>query len=104
MAKITQHTPGPWQVGIDYIVRSSGGKCIAVMGDPNFPARTDDVKNAVLVAAAPELLAACKQASDESPCYCEDEVRFRPAERCAICVIRAAIAKSIGQSVATPVQ
>jgi len=53
------HTPGPWTVeeGTHIIPANGGGSVAAAYGDDLEQAYA----NAALIAAAPELLAACKQ-------------------------------------------
>lgn len=94
---MSKHTPGPWYIGKDF---SDQGRHIYAKqmvcdddGEEWHPliASTDDDErlvdwqaNAVLIAAAPDLLAACKAAlSDDQPYI----------EKC-----RAAIAKATGET------
>lgn len=54
-----------------------------------------DDANARLIAAAPDLLAACEQVIREVECHCRDYPRS-PAGSCPACVCRAAVAKAVG--------
>ena len=54
-----QHTPGPWKtvsVYADFEVRTAEDALVAVV----TPVRCESTENARLIAAAPDLLAACK--------------------------------------------
>lgn len=57
-----KHTPGPWNHGEDGFVYSPCGKY--TLADPHYADLDIDEReaNARLIAAAPELLAACEQA------------------------------------------
>jgi hypothetical protein len=81
-----KHTQGPWRV-FGYDIGTSPDETLAVVCamDDN----TDDA-NACLIAAAPELLAACQAVLDEFPAM--DGRRIESVK--AIC--RAAIAKAKG--------
>lgn len=61
-----RHTPGPWRVGnVDRTTPTvlSGGRLIAEVHDLCIPSEhADDVANAHLIAAAPDLLEACLHA------------------------------------------
>lgn len=65
---MAKHAPGPWKA-TGYDVRQAGGRYIAYTG-PHHTAPADypvacmreDEANARLIAAAPDLLAACKEA------------------------------------------
>lgn len=106
------HTPGPWAVGpTDWLISKSTG-----MGYRNFPVRAaggegfdiamvysdedddEQAANVSLIAAAPELLAACRlllyAGTDGYACYCVDT----PGEKCWHCVAAAAIDKAEGRS------
>lgn len=59
------HTPGPWKV------KTPGAAIFAKSGKMIATARTgldNDRENAVLIAAAPDLLAALRQAVTDCPC------------------------------------
>lgn len=68
----TQHTPGPWKIegafnGPDFTIRSTDNKVIAVVPFPHAGIveaqnPTEATANADLIAAAPELLEALKEA------------------------------------------
>lgn len=72
MMKTTKHTPGPWETGgvmtlVEF--RPEGWNapmCIADCHTKNAPqSETERVANARLIAAAPELLEACKAAMND---------------------------------------
>lgn len=60
MKNISQHTPGPW-----HVMQIGGDRCLVVgpieIGNPDV-AELFDGPDARLIAAAPELLAACESA------------------------------------------
>ena len=67
--KTEKHTPGPWVVGTGWIFRAvtsnpHGGGHIGVREDTHITFRETDIgrANARLIAAAPDLLEAAKQA------------------------------------------
>lgn len=72
------HTPGPWESYDDWYVKSSGGiGAIATVCKPILPHVSDEEckGNARLIAAAPELLAACRdmiEAMDDYECSVDD--------------------------------
>lgn len=85
----SKHTPGPWRI-------DSGGR---IVNDPDHATSERDYQiadplerntfaecraNARLIAAAPELLAACEEAAKFCPVYMQDR-------------LRAAIAKARGE-------
>lgn len=90
----TAHTPGPWEIHDNIgrkselgIVADAAPCIIAVMGNAKaWPAEAR--ANARLIAAAPDLLAACQRIVD-----CEDK---QPGANCEACVklARAAIARA----------
>ena len=73
MNNITTHTPGPWHVDHD---QASHGEKLCIVdaeGDiivrtpitlPESPERAQDQANADLLAAAPELLVACREVAE----------------------------------------
>ena len=69
MSTRTQHTPGPWKIarernGAAYpAVRGPDGGIVATCGYRVCPESTEDDDNARLIAAAPDLLAACEAAA-----------------------------------------
>lgn len=101
------HTPGPWFVesgpnrtasGLpaDWIVTCPGGTIASLIdGDADRP-RFERDKNALLIAAAPELLAAIRRLAEFTctarECMCEDD----PSRPCPPCEARAAIEKAGG--------
>lgn len=93
------HTPGPWQRDLygNRILRSqvltTDGLLIASLGDTDLP--EDHCDNASLIAAAPELLEACrdiysKLCSRPDDCHVFDRNRAQ---------LRDAIAKATGKAV-----
>lgn len=93
----TRHTPGPWAVERDDNGRAAsighGHILIASMCGPN------PVSNAALIAAAPDLLAACERLSDWDRTIDPDNVASRGDQQKlvnAIFMARAAIAKAKG--------
>jgi hypothetical protein len=73
------HTLGPWHIGGNgLIVYSLGG--YAICDVKTFHGRVDDdTANARLIAAAPELLEACKMALDDGDCQTVTEDWLRKA-------------------------
>lgn len=64
MTKNQQHTPGPWHVGMQpgpIIYDSRYGSQIVRMDNPFGQTDEDNLANAHLIAAAPEMLAALQQ-------------------------------------------
>jgi hypothetical protein len=60
------HTPGPWVAVNDCTVRGSHGEPIASTLGFAFPSCAYHKENAQLIAAAPDLLAACKVLADHA--------------------------------------
>lgn len=92
-----KHTRGPWR-WFDY---PSGSKLLAgveraVIHCPDAP-MTVDPADAALIAAAPDLLAACKSLID-APHERHFAVRMNDQEMVGIDAIKAAIAKAEGRS------
>ncbi len=56
------HTPGPWELRGSRLVTDSQGVLIAENIGANYPGTPE--ANARLIAAAPDLLAACKRMSE----------------------------------------
>ena len=82
---MTKHTPGPWFAGSSGRVYAEGGQNLvaSVNGTSALPI---PAANARLIAAAPELLAAC-----------EDALNNLPADGECAAFIRAALAKVNGE-------
>lgn len=104
----TTHTPGPWVVdGDDIIARTRFGVYIAKEGDgrvaqafSNCLVTTDAecLANARLIAAAPELLEACKAVISEHAAFVASHAGLRLTDEAAcVGMCRAAIAKAIGE-------
>lgn len=91
---MNKHTPGPWQKAEPFAsVKAPGRPCIADCGS-----RSDLTAqaNARLIAAAPDLLAACEAALESEVCVCADIADGDSAGACLACVLFAAIAKARG--------
>ena len=94
-----KHTPGPWRVhGLDL---EMNGEIVGIAPAPDGATLGEKAANAALIAAAPELLAACEWAA-KSPhhpaCMCRGERAANPERHCT-CHIQAAnlaIAKAKG--------
>jgi len=98
------HTPGPWEIGDS----AKGESSLMVYCNDSLGSRVADLSicghgistaqaraNARLIAAAPELLAACK-ALDAALCDGFDTTQSRHAGRMALIAARAAITKAEG--------
>lgn len=76
---MSKHTPGPWRVDERYrIVRDTLGSCLRVIVETTISGECDvdatgadntDQANARLIAAAPDLLAACE--AIRGPWFCK---------------------------------
>ena len=96
----TQHTPGPWQA----LGNSPGEDLPSVLAQqPNgsglfYVAQCQNLADARLIAAAPELLAACVSIDDFIPLMQRVTVDIGQAQRfwAAHDLLRAAIAKASG--------
>jgi hypothetical protein len=92
---MSRHTPGPWHVREDYYVGRPGKLSLAEVKCGDVPA--EDVEqhraNARLIAAAPDLLAAC-----ESFLSLFRESDMRPEDECheIAGIMRRAVARAIG--------
>ena len=100
-SETTQHTPAPWAInpsafGERYIFPFPGGHTIATVHN-SAPNRPGDA-NARLIAAAPDLLAACQRAWEDQPRCLRDRVMASRMDncRCVSCALRAAIDKATG--------
>lgn len=86
---MSKPTPGPWYANRNgvHIKKGTAGLCVACAYDPNEPNQSNDVchANARLIAAAPDLLAACKLALSTDGCVLAMEVG---------CAIEEALAKA----------
>lgn len=57
----SKHTPGPWKINTDwYHIDAPRGLTVAAVFGSTGPHAAESKANAKLIAAAPELLAACK--------------------------------------------
>ena len=102
---MSKHTPGPWRTVTlrDGTIRLNagiepGGHTIGMLygqifrGDPNEQkAKSEGDANSHLVAAAPDLLAACEMALGDGPHNASHGLDFRVVD-----ALRAAIAKAKG--------
>jgi hypothetical protein len=94
---MSQHTPGPWVVHHDadckeIEITAEDGRTIAFM----FGNQPQDVADANLIAAAPDLLAACEGfLSVYTGCSC---CFGSPGHRCNPCFTRAAVARAKGEA------
>lgn len=94
----TKHTPGPWHIGLrqpssdKFIYGSNGGEVADCNMESNFP--EENLANARLIAAAPELLEALRDALG-SLIEARDEHDFNSA--CTIKIAQDAIAKAEGE-------
>ena len=87
---MSKSTPGPWEAsspGMDYIVTASDGRKF-IVGDAVY--HPENEANARLIAAAPDLLRACKRVADMA-------VSWQPLTPGDIAEVKAAIAKAEGR-------
>jgi hypothetical protein len=96
-----KHTPGPWKIknGHNYSILDSQNRAVAFT---SFGAEICDVANARLIAAAPDLLDACKHLNavcfDFAECNANGKTEFDTDVMIdAIETMRAAIAKAGGE-------
>ena len=89
---MSKHTKGPWEVRADWIVGFNGTLHIATI--PRAFDGDYSEANALLIAAAPDLLAALKDVLEafdaDGECDCGG------SELCAVCNAQAVIAKAEG--------
>ncbi len=105
---MSKHTPGPWEVDLETgEINAQGAVLGTIYGADDFPCCDEDIDeeykaNARLIAATPDLLAACKTMvklwdaeHPDDPCACMPEAlnELLPPLPCELCVVRAAIAK-----------
>ncbi len=96
---MSTHTPGPWKVfwaeGKRHMFIGIGAMDGEGVTDPHFNlwggTEEQAAANARLIAAAPDLLAACRWAESALAPFSKD-----PAEKSGIALLRAAIAKATG--------
>jgi hypothetical protein len=97
-----KHTPGPWEAvqnnpdsDLTYTIMAANQPIADVYesGTAEHNQESEDTHNARLIAAAPELLAACKGAIAELNTYWKGDYAGRPLAS----ELRAAIAKAEGR-------
>ena len=93
--KITKHSPAPWKIRINYPERViNGNRTIAECCDRVNSPSNEDLANAKLIAAAPELLEAVKIGLTYVKCSCSsNEERLNKH----IEILEKAIAKAEGR-------
>ena len=91
---MANHTSGPWHYNNGFIW-SKRYRCICEVY-PNIEITNDDISNARLIAAAPDLLAACEELLRESIAIATER-GYRPDMFDTIRNGRAAIAKAKGE-------
>ncbi|MBB4347996.1 hypothetical protein [Aliirhizobium cellulosilyticum] len=100
MTEAAKHTPGPWIVSdySKYHVQKPNRGLLCSTGVGNSSGHSDryeDYANARLIAAAPDLLEALKEATLALEGFSKGEGVFKPIEQ-TIVMSRAAIAKAEG--------
>ena len=98
---MSEHTPGPWELAWEdgkhgVIGQTTGGKLVAIVGNNPDDGRNDERKaNARLIAAAPDLLAACEAVLKwaETP-QSEDRGTFTYFAEVIVPMVDVAIAKA----------
>jgi hypothetical protein len=91
----TQHTPGPWEADDFYVTTQAGSPPRTIACSPSpYTWRKADAR---LIAAAPELLNACRELLEvlEKSNAHGEEYQWDPLDEAAR--LRAAIAKATGQ-------
>ena len=89
---MSKHTKGPWEVRADWIVGFNGTLHIATI--PRAFDGDYSEANALLIAAAPDLLEALKDVLDAFDCL--GECDCEGSSLCAVCNAQNAIAKAEG--------
>ena len=98
-------TPGPWKLESDNYTGSNdesflewveAGPARVYLSRHNPTERAEQVANANLIAAAPELYAALKAALIH-PCVCRNSLKDCHAKDCSVLQTRAALGKADGQ-------
>lgn len=91
-----KHTPGPWHVDAHTNVMATGG----MVAFPGIAAGFDQAANARVIAAAPDLLAACELGIRylEAVCFNTRNPKQRKNYADAASLMRAAIAKATGSN------
>lgn len=96
---MSAHTPGPWKAeddGREVVVYAVEGSCrVASIELDNLDDRSHALRDARLIAAAPDLLAALKRVGCQEEGMCGIAPEHFPDGRCFVC---AAIAKAEGKS------
>ena len=92
------HTPGPWEVRLLDMVYSKAGRLIAdcecEQSRPSAPV-SEDLANARLIAAAPDMLEALQNARNVLAGLIAGDLKSISADSPALTQIRAAIAKAV---------
>lgn len=94
----TTFTPGPWEVNCDHFIEAGNGTLIC---DPHIEPDGDPPEleaNARLIAAAPDLLAACERALGLAAIERSQPEAWRDDDSTTLEMLRAAIAKAIGST------
>jgi hypothetical protein len=105
----TKHTPGPWELEVSredgtllfWITApdGSGAGGNIILDDASIEGETDEeqIANARLIAAAPEMLAFAKKQRDETQCICRFKAAGYTDLDCIHCEAAALIAKAEGR-------
>lgn len=89
----TKHTPGPWCVEHETEIIAAEGQRIAEADTRSINFTGGEANaNAHLIAAAPDLLAACEAATEVIDCICDGDDKAG----CVRCLVKTAIAKARG--------
>ena len=95
----TQYTPGPWHAGGITVYGGSGARLtVADTTCSGSMTRAEDEANVQLIAAAPDLLAACSAVAEDSRLVCNLETgeNYYPITPEEMGAIRRASAKAKG--------
>jgi hypothetical protein len=99
MTMKTSHTPGPWTIDTDKSSIIMSGQRTIINPAPDGASRDEEIANARLIAAAPDLLAALQRimiTSDRRMADGGDKLDFQDTNRHLGDMARAAIARAIG--------
>lgn len=97
---MNKHTPGPWARQDTEIIATQFGECIAIAQYPGHGPKeeAEGIANATLIAAAPDLLAACQSMLE----CCGPAEGWNGETNKSLLLIEAAIAKALGTAPAAP--